>query len=290
MKQLSLSETTTKDGLVHQGIFCRPEKPGKKAILWIHGLTSNFYSNPKRIDAVMTACVKNGIGFASFNNRGHDMFASAHRINPESESGYSYTTVGSGNEHFEECIYDIDAGIDFLVREGFAEIILVGSSTGANKACHYCSMKYNKNLKGIVLLSPISDRLTAKVPWYLILFLKVLAVFGRGEKILSVGSYFPGTPNRFLSLITPKSAEDIFDYGDPEPCMERFSKTTLPLLVIFGGSDTLADRSMEEIKRQFDTHQKSSHYASYMLPCANHGFDGKEKEVVGVIINWIKAV
>ena len=290
MKPIYLSEITTNDGLVHQGIFYKPKTSGKKALLWIHGLTSNFYGNVKRIDAVVTACEKNGIGFASFNNRGHDMLASAHKTDPQKKSGYSYVTIGSGNEMFEACIDDIDAGIEFLVKEGFSEIFLVGSSTGANKAAYYSSTQKNKNLKGTILLSPISDRLLAGIAWYKIVFLKILVALGLGEKIISSGSYFPGTPKRFLSLITPKSPEDIFNYGDPEPCLEQFSKISIPMFILLGGADTLADRSIETIKLQYDTHQKSSFYKSHILADANHSFDGNEKELVELIIHWIKEV
>lgn len=285
-----LTEITIKDGLIHQGIFFKPKTPRKRALLWIHGLTSNFYGNVKRIDTVVTACEKNGIGFASFNNRGHDMFASTHKVDPQKRSVYSYVTIGSGNEAFEECIDDIDAGIEFLVKEGFTEIFLVGSSTGANKAAFYSSTRKHKNLKGVVLLSPISDRLFAGIAWYKIVYLKILVALGLGEKIISSGSYFPGTPKRFLSLITPKSPEDIFDYGDAEPCLVQFSKISIPILLLLGGADTLADRSIETIKMQYDTHQKSSLYKSHILADANHGFDGIEKELIELIMHWIKEV
>jgi hypothetical protein len=56
-------------------------------------------------------------------------------------------------------------------------------------------------------------------------------------------------------LITKKSHEDVFDYGDPEPCLTCYSSVIQPLLVIFGGADTLADRDITLIKKQFDSHQ-----------------------------------
>ena len=290
MKPFFISEILTQEGIIHQGMYFSPKKPGKRAILWNHGLTSNFYSSSSRIEVIVSLCDNSGIGFAAFNTRGHDILSSAHKVDTESESGYSHITIGSGNEHFEESVFDIEAGIDFLARKGFTEILLVGSSTGANKACYYASTQQNKFIKGIVLLSPLSDRLLAGISWYKMLYLRMLVAVGLGEKIISSGSYFSGTPKRFLSLITPKSLEDVFDYGDPEPCMKLFSTITLPLLVMFGGADTLADRSIENIRRQFDTHQQSSHYSSIILQGANHGFDGKEKEVAEILISWIKEI
>ena len=117
MKQYYISEIQTRDGLMHHGIFFHPKKPGKRAIVWIHGLTSNFYSSMKRIEEIVSLCDGLGIGFASFNTRGHDMMASAHRVDPTSDSGYRYTTVGSSVEHFDESIYDIEASVSFLVSK-----------------------------------------------------------------------------------------------------------------------------------------------------------------------------
>lgn len=290
MKPCLVAEIQTSDGFIHQGMYVCPKKPGKRALLWIHGLTSNFYSASKRIEELVTLCDKSGMGFASFNNRGHDMLASAHRVDLSRASGYSYTTVGSGVENFEQSIYDIDAAISFLVSKGFTEVVLVGSSTGANKACYYCATQKNPSVKGLVLLSPLSDRLVAKISFLKLLYLKLLKACGLGEKLLTNRSYFPGTVNRFLSLISPKSVEDIFDYGDPEPRLERFSRILQPVLVIFGGEDTLADRDIAIIKKQFDSHQKSLNYKSIIIPNANHGFDGKEKILAKHIIEWINAL
>ncbi len=290
MKPFLISEIQTSDGIIHHGMYFCPKKRGKRAFLWIHGLTSNFYSSIKRIDEIVTLCDTFGIGFASFNNRGHDMLASAHRLDKKSKSGYSYTTVGSGVEHFEESIYDIEASIAFLVSKGFTEIFLIGSSTGANKAVYVSTSSRNPNIKGVVLLSPLSDRLTANIAFHKKLYLHLLQLLGLGERLITTSAYFPGTVNRFLSLISKRSQEDVFDYGDSEPCLERFSRILQPLLVIFGEEDTLADRDIATIKKQFDSHQKSSSYKSVIISDANHGFDGKEKILAKCIIEWMKGL
>lgn len=290
MKPFIISEIQTSDGIIHQGMYFCPKKPGKRAMLWIHGLTSNFYSSIKRIDEIVSLCDSFGIGLASFNNRGHDMLASAHRLDKKSKSGYSYITIGSGIEQFEDSIYDVEAGIEFLVTNGFTEVFLIGSSTGANKACYYSAMQKNDYVKGVILLSPLSDRLAARVSNLKRLFLLTCKFLGLGKLLLSSGAYFPGTVNRFLSLLTPKSSEDVFDYGDAEPRMKRFSRITQPLLVLFGGLDSLADRDITQIKAIFDAHQRSSDYTSIIIPETDHGFDGKEKDLAKRIVKWINAV
>lgn len=292
MKPLYLSEITTKDGLIHQGMFFTPQKPKKKALLWIHGLTGKFYSNVKMMEAFAEACEKEGFGFAAFNTRGHDMVTGAHKVDSAVEKGYSHTMIGAGVEKFEECILDIEAGIDFLGAKGFTEIFLVGSSTGANKAAYFGATAQNSRVAGIILLSPISDRLSKLIqtPWYKIWYLQLLVALGRGDKLIVGHNFFPGTPRRFLSIVTPGSSEDIFTYGDTDRPLDRFSSIKKPIFIVFGGNDEHADRPVESIKKIFDARQKSSSYKSSIIANTNHSFDGKEKEVVYAIMSWVKDI
>lgn len=283
-----LVEITTKDNLVHQGIFFRPKKPGRKAVLWVHGLTGRFYGDIDFMEAMAVGCEKRGFGFASFNTRGHDMVTGAHRRDPASPTGYTYATIGAGNEKFEDSVFDIEAGVSFLVDAGFRTVVLVGISTGANKACYYGYKEKDARVGGIVLLSPVSDRLSpkARVTWYKKAYLKFLVLVGKGDTLHFGRDFFPGTPRRFLSLITQGSPEDIFDYGEQDP-LGRFSTITLPLCLVLGEHDEHADRHVADIKRTFDAHTKSSRYASFVVDGASHGFDGKEKEVAEEICSWV---
>lgn len=286
MKSFFLAEIATKDGLIHQGIIFKPQKPSKRVLLWIHGLTGRFYGDVTFMNLFAEICDKRGMGFASFNTRGHDMIASAHKTDE------TYANIGGGREVFEECVYDIDAAVKFLVQQGFSEVILVGLSTGANKACYYAATQANKHIAGIALVSPLSDRLipSIRIRWYERFFLKLLVVIGKGDILISGKSYFPGTPNRFLSLLTPHSNEDVFDYADIEPALVRFSAIKKPLLVLLAAQDELADRSIIDIKKAFDSHQKSKLYKSFIIPGAMHSFKGKEKEAVGAICDWVSSI
>jgi alpha-beta hydrolase superfamily lysophospholipase len=80
MTAFSLSEITTADKLIHQGIFFNPSKPGKKAILWVHGLSSTFYSHIELLNEFAKQSEVNGFGFAAFNNRGHDAISGARKL------------------------------------------------------------------------------------------------------------------------------------------------------------------------------------------------------------------
>ncbi len=292
MAEFLLRDITASDGLVHQGIYTKPQKPGKKALLWVHGLTGRFYGNVTMMETFAQECAKRGFGFASFNNRGHDVLSGARRKDAKSERGYTYATIGSGVEKFEESVLDIRAGIDFLASEGFKEIFVVGNSTGANKACYYAMTQRDSYLGGVVLLSPTSDRLSPKSHprWWKRLHFQLLIALGKGDEIVVGHDFFPGTPRRFLSLITAKSDEDIFDYGDENNRLSRFSSIHTPICIAFGENDEHRDRPVADIKKIFDAHTNAKRYKSFIVRSASHGFDGKEDVLATTVINWIATV
>jgi pimeloyl-ACP methyl ester carboxylesterase len=314
MKPFLLVETTTRDKLIHQGIFYKPEKPGKIALLWIPGLTSTFYGDITIFNEIIDQIKPLNWGFACFNNRGHDIMTGIRKIDKRKPKGYSHITIGAGMEIFTDCIFDIDAGINFLVQKGFSEIIIIGHSTGANKVCFYAGQQKSKkasyakrfpnyiyhsdkirnNILGFILACPIADRLGPNVNPAKrqkdLEYMQSLINQGKGDELIAGFTFFPLTPKRFLSLFQPNSPEDVFDYGDSLPHMTRFSQTTKPLLLIFAGKDEYADRSMKKIKSVFDEYQHSTNYNSIIIPNAVHGFDHQENEFVKTIVVWIKSV
>ncbi len=59
-------------------------------------------------------------------------------------------------------------------------------------------------------------------------------------------------------------------------------------MVLLGGADVIADRPLEVIKKVFDSKASSSHYKSIIVPNADHVFNGKEKEFVQEIKQWLE--
>jgi dienelactone hydrolase len=291
MKQFFLTEILTKDNLIHQGIYFEPKKKSDTAMLWVHGLSSTFTSHVSTCDALADICDKYHIGFAAFNNRGAKFIDGIQKRDPSDPKGYTHVPGGAGQEKFEECISDIDAGITFLINQGYKKVVLVGRSTGANKSCFYAGTVNDPRLAGVVLVSPISDRLemvktrtdTAAITSYM----KEQILAGKGDIPMFGFNFFPLTPNRYLSLIEKGSKEDVFDYGDDEPKLRVFSRIQKPLYVILGENDEHADRPVADIKKAFDTHTKSKKYTSRIVSGALHGFGGIEKELADLVGDWI---
>lgn len=290
MKQtFELVETVTKDKLIHQGIVAEPTKSGRRAILWVHGLTGRFYGDVKLMNLFAEACTKRGMAFASFNNRGHDVIASIRKQTKPGEER-DHVMMGAGLELFEQSVFDIDAGISFLVSRGYAEVIVAGHSTGANKACYYAGNTNDPRVAGIVLAGPMSDRLSQhtdkKNYEENVKLVDDLIKNGRGEALITKAHWFPITADRARSLLAPNTNEDVFNYGDTKNVLPVFHAIQAPVLVVLSEHDETADRPVADIQKVFDAHAGAKNYRSVIIPNTTHGYEGKEKEFVDTVADW----
>lgn len=290
MKKYFLTEIVTKDEIVLPGLYYEPSKKSDTAILWVHGLSSTSFNHIPTTDAFAEVAEKYHFGFSAFNNRGAGFLGGPKKRDKNDPKGYVHSFGGAGMEYFEDSVFDIDAGITFLTNQGYTKIVLVGRSTGANKSCFYTGTVTDDRVSGVVLLSPISDRLekTPKELEQTIPYMKKLIANGKGEELLVGYSFFPMTPIRYISLYERGSKEDVFDYGEEHPQLTTFSAIKKPLYVILGEKDEHADRKVVDIKRVYDAHTTSINYSSIVVPGAFHGFDGMEKELAVMIASWIK--
>lgn len=294
MKKYFLAEIVTKDQLVHQGIYYAPKKQGTTAVLWVHGLTGKFYSDPAAFSLFVDACEQVGFGFASFNNRGHDYVTDAKKLDKTNPKGYEHVTVGASVETFTDCVFDIDAALSFLVDQGYSRVVLVGHSTGANKVCYYAGTQKDTRIAGVVLAGPMSDRYAALADEtrYKKHAQEIDAKLaqGKGDELLAGYDFFPLTPSRWKSLLGEKSEEDVFNYRDQTGALHTFSRIVVPLLVVFGQQDEYADAPIPVMQAAFDAHATSTNYKSVVIPEADHGFTGREKEFSNVIFSWIASI
>lgn len=294
MTRFELTEITTRDNLIHQGIVSVPEKAGTKAVLWVHGLTGKFYGNTALINTLADTFTKHGIAFASFNNRGHDIMTGISTVDPNEPSGKGHLTGGASYERFEDSVHDIDAGVRFLRERGYAHVFLAGHSSGANKVCYYAGTIPDANIAGVILAGPLSDRYSPNVDRAEyennITTLTMLRGDGKGDSLLTKVNWFPLTADRAWSLIAPNTPEDVFNYGDTEHVLTTFSNITKPTLVIFSGSDEYADRPVRDIQSVFDQKTKAKHYQSVVIPATTHSMEGKEREFANALQSWIASL
>lgn len=293
MKQFYLTEIVTKDKLVHQGLYYKPSRPGEKAILWVHGLTDNFYGDLSALEALSGRCEKEGWGLASFNTRGHDIVASVKKLDPQNPKGQTSVSLGSSYENFADCVYDIDGAITFLKNQGFLQVILAGISTGANKVCYYAGTQKDPRIAGVILVSPISDvPIESRSKQYKanVKRMKALVKQEKGDLLISNISYMPLTPKRYLSLFDAGGSEDVFDYYKKQPKLTVFFRIKQPLCVVLAGADEYTDRPVLDILTVLKKHHRSTNFHGFIIPNAFHSFNGQEQEVVSTILHWVNQI
>lgn len=262
----------------------------RQAVIFIHGLGGTMfwpnlvYKLANRKTSVLT-----------FNNRGHDKISSARRLDKNGKTGK--ILAGSAHEIFTDCVDDIAGAVDFCRRQGFRKIVLVGHSTGCQKSIYYLAKtKRKKQITKVVLLCPVSDYADA------IKFNR--PAVKRAEKVarglIRVGKKHQLLPprvwpnlhdaQRFLSLFTPESKEEIFCYATPSRRPITLQKVKVPMLLVFAEKDEYLDRPLTEIVMWFEEKLAGKNASIKIIKGANHHFSEHESEVINIIGQAISSV
>jgi esterase/lipase len=95
---------------------------------------------------------------------------------------------------------------------------------------------------------------------------------------------------RYLSLYTPDSDEEIFTYSQPNKIPTTFKKVKTPTLVILAEKDEYGDRPAKKIAQWFEKESKSTILKVEILRDSIHNLTKKETEVAQLIKEWVKTV
>lgn len=230
-----------------------------------------------------------------FNNRGHDKVAFVARIG---KNHHTEIRGGAAHEVFTDCVDDIQGAINLARKQGVKRIYLAGHSTGCQKSMYWAAKKKQRTVRGIILLAPISDlsagtvvagkRQIARAEKIALSLVKN----GRKHDLLptSVWSWpLLADAQRFLSLYTPDSIEEMFSYTQPKKNPRIFKSVRIPLLAIFAGEDEFADRPAQKIVEWFKKHSRSKGFKTVTIPGVHHGFKGAERTVAKTIQKFINS-
>lgn len=302
MIPILLTKIKTSDGIILDGIYVPPKpksvssslprgglgkgqrRDSKTALIWVHGLSSRFYSGQTLIKELSGRCANHRIGYLKFNTRGHDIVVRGAK-----------KPLGSAFEKFEDSKYDLRAMIRYARKLGYQNIILAGHSTGAQKSVYYLWRTKDKAVKGLILAGPVSDLTAGELKFGkrglrkgIFVAQKILKKNRRG---LMPHKYGILTAARFLSLFKPGSAEDIFPYHNPKAKWKELKSIRAPIAVIFGSREEYADRPVKNLIEIFRKNAESTKsFSGVIIKGAKHSFRGKEKEVSHSIIKWIKEI
>lgn len=264
----------------------------KRVVIFLHGLTSSAFSN---LDLVVPSVVEK-TAVITFGNRGHDKVARIKRIDRRKKKGYVSEYVGEAHEVFTDCVDDIQGVINFAKEKGAKEVYLAGHSTGCQKAVYYLSKRgKQKQVNGSILMCPMSDYAGALKDDENGELEKVVRV---AKKMVNEGKEHQVIPldiwpsrhdaQRFLSLYTPDSEEEIFSYAQLNKIPKTLRKIKIPTLIIFAEKDDYRDRPIKQIYKWFEKNLKVKDRKMVIVKGALHSFQGKEKEVSNEVKLWLK--
>ncbi|HUC88296.1 MAG TPA: alpha/beta fold hydrolase [Candidatus Binatia bacterium] len=267
-----------------------PEKPSK-GYIFIHGLSSSAFSHHE----ILTPLVNGQTMALYFNNRGHDDVGGVRKLLPETKKGYETQSIGAAHEVFTDCVDDVQGAIDFLKDAGIKDIYLVGHSTGCQKSIYYLSQTTEK-INGVILLCPMSDyayMVASESPD------KIRKATEYAQKLVDDSESHKLLPQniweelldaqRFLSLYTPNSVEEIFSYSQPDIVPTTFRKVTTPILAVLAESDEYADRAAADIIKWLKKETKTN-IEAVIVEDSGHNLVGHEDEVANLIKTWVEGL
>lgn len=260
----------------------------KRTIVFVHGLGGSVFSFARVVERL----ADKDTAVLTFNNRGHEIVSAIKKKRAARRA--PRRMGGAAHEVFVDCVDDIQGAINFVRRQGVKDIFLAGHSTGCQKSIYWAHKKKGKGVKGLILLAPLSDYSVAlrdDEGGRLARVTKLArSLVRRGKKhdLLpqSLWSVLDDA-QRFLSLYTPDSVEEMFTYAQPKKIPRIFRSVRIPTLTIFAGADEFGDRPAREIAMWFSQNSKSQRYRSAIVPKVKHNLRGGEKIVSRTIRQFL---
>lgn len=233
------------------GLWLGPDKP-RRVFIFIHGLGGSIFSRHELFEFL----VDPQTAVLTFNNRGSGLVNGLKKV--KSGKSFYQGLGGVAHEIFTDCVDDIDGAVSFASLAGVKEIYLIGHSTGCQKSIYYLAKRPKSLVRGAVLLAPVSDYSALMKEIDISKYRRALAAAKRLVSKKNPHGLLPDSvwegiidAQRFLSLYTPDSLEEIFSYAS-----DRFPSTLRqvkkPLLVILAGQDRYHDRPATDLAAWFN--------------------------------------
>lgn len=245
--------------------------------IFIHGLASSVF---RKAELYKHLAAKNSAVLA-FNNRGNEIISRFSQI--KGKDDYKSKTIGSAHERFIDCKDDIDGAVKWAKKLKPKKIVLVGHSTGCQKAVYYLAKNSDKKIKAVVLLSPISDlagvlNMVSKQEFKKAKnYAKRLVKNKKGDQLLpkSIWSQYLDA-QRFLSLYSQNSSEEIFCYQGKNQKAKTLRKVKVPIHIFIASEDKFLDRSADKLADWFKEQLKDRKFKIEIIKEAGHSFNDFE--------------
>lgn len=282
-------QVKTKGDFWLHGLFLEAKNP-KAVFLNIHGTASNFYEEDF-IEAMSEKFLPEGISMLSTNNRGNGVYS-------------AWDKNGGAVEIFEDCLFDIDAWIEFVLEKGYTKIILSGHSLGTEKVVYYMDKgKYRDKITALVLLAPAdsprwryydeeykpSEKGKARVELQVKDSLKMIAE-GRGDELMDRSIYsgvMPKSPKSLVNFLG-ENTELLKALPFHSGKLEMFSKINAPIFVAIGDQHEYTGISPKDALDLMKKENKNTE--THQLKNCDHDFTDCEEELTKLVLGFVNKI
>lgn len=251
----------------------------------IHGTGSCFYAEEFEGEFI-ERLPKLGVSILFTNNRGNYTLE-------------SWQATGCAREKFEDCLIDIDTWIQFTLDKGYTKIILQGHSLGTEKVTYYMEKGKHKDKIIAVILLGFADSFGCQMKFLetqkvdpMINALELIK-YGRGiELITSIhlchAGVLPKTANSYVNCFSEGS-----DLSKALPLRQGkdlvyYQNIKVPILGII--SDTDEWNEMLGVDTVSLLKNENSNARIETISDTDHSFSDKQKELVDIVIDFIKNI
>jgi len=287
-----LIKTKTEDKVILNGLYVACEKH-RPIVLHLHGFEGDFFNNAF-VDIVAKKLHANGFGFLSIQTRGT---ASEYALDVDLGNDIGVKKCGAHYELLEEAYRDIDAGVNFLVGEGYSNIVLQGHSLGTIKVVRYMfEGKLKGSVKKLVLLAPFDKNYLAEEftggRW--------ASYVKKAEEATQGGLGTQMIPKKwdevglsyqtYVSWYKDDDLSRMFNFYDKGCGFPILNALKLPVKVIVGSEDEYFHRSNQSNPQEaLDImSQHIGNFSSRLIQGAHHTYTGFETVVADEITSFLE--
>ncbi|HEX7152454.1 MAG TPA: alpha/beta fold hydrolase [Thermoanaerobaculia bacterium] len=284
------------DGVELVGLLYEPKRKTKRAAIFLHGTGGSSIFDAKRTNVLAAELLAHGMAFFPFNNRGAHVLRRLRR-RKRSING------GAAHELIRDCVKDIDGALRELRARGYSDITLIGHSTGANKVAVYDFHKPRNPVKRYVLLAGGDDtgmtlaNLGERRSRAALEKAKARIKAKRGDELVPKGlSSMPISWRSFLDMNNPDGDYNVFPFYEVmqnlragrRPHFRHVKGIRKPALFLYGDEDEYLYGDVSRcVGILADALGPKPNVELAVLADADHGFGGKERQLVETIVNWM---
>ncbi len=282
---VDLVQVTTSDGIPLSGAYFEAKgspAPGADVLIYFHGDSGNFYGS--LLTQLGPMFSERGIAFLAANRRGHDMVSTG--VRGGDLKGYAFESVS-------ESRLDYAAWLDLLRSRGHRRIAVGGHSGGAVRATYAQASEHYADVAAVVSVSPGEYNHEKVAALHEDDF---LGPYRQSERDIAEGRLDtllrPGVP--WGSMWTARTYVDCFNHDNRYSVSAHAANTGVPTLYVFGEKEChvggeeelpvcgLAMRTLREIAY--------SHATVRVVQGANHGYIGREKELMETVYAFLSGI